>query len=78
MITLGFPYRSVGQTVATGYDDPEKYFQAMIWAAEQYSRDLIRKICPHVVLGAVDFGGEFRLPEGEFEAAFIASFPVKT
>lgn len=79
MITVGFPCRNVGQTVATGYDDPEKYFQAMIWTAEQYDWDLIPEICPHVVLGSVDFGGGFRLPEGELEGALvITSFPVKT
>lgn len=79
MITVGFPCRNTGQSVAVGYAEPEKYFQAFLWTAEQYGWDLFPQNCPHTVLGGPDFGGQIRLPEGEFEGALIVtSFPVNT
>ena len=77
MIAVGFPCKNAGLSVAVGYADPEKYFHAFSWAAEQYGWDLFPQNCPHTVLGAADFGGEIRLPEGEFEGALVVtSFPV--
>ncbi len=77
MITVGFPCVNMGRAVAAGYEDPDTYFHAFSWAAEQYGWDLIPQNCPHIVLGAPDFGGDMRLPEGEFEGAMVVtSFPV--
>lgn len=79
MITVGFPCRNVGLPVAVGYSEPEKYFKAFLWTAEQYRWDLFPQCCSHTVLGAADFGGEIRLPKGEFEGALVVtSFPVNS
>jgi uroporphyrinogen decarboxylase len=79
MITVGFPCRNAGHPVAAGYDDPETYFHSFLWTAEQYGWDLYPQNCPHVVLGAADFGGKVRLPERELEGTLVVtSFPVSS
>lgn len=77
MITVGFPCKNAGQPITAGYDNPEIFFQAFIWTAEQYGWDMIPQNCPHIVLGARDFGGDVRLPSGEYEGALVVrSYPV--
>ncbi len=79
MITVGFPCRNAGIKVSVGYSDPEKYYQAYVWTADQYGWDTIPGTCPHVVFGATDFGGEARLPEGEYEGGMVITRnPVET
>ncbi|MBW1802786.1 MAG: hypothetical protein JRJ85_18885, partial [Deltaproteobacteria bacterium] len=78
MIAVGFNCRNAGQSLATSYSEPAKYFDAALWTAEQYGWDLFPQHCPHTVLGAPDFGGDARLPEGEFEGAMVVtSFPIQ-
>jgi len=78
MIALGFPCRNSGYPISAAYNDPEKYFEAMSWAASMYEWDMIPLTLRHTVLGAVDFGGKARFPSGEFEGAIvIESHPVK-
>ena len=78
-MSTGFNTRNAGYTVADAYDDPEKSFQAMVWTTEQYGWDPIPQYAGHTVLGAWDFGGDVRLPQGEYEGALIVkSYPVKT
>ena len=77
--SLGFNTRNIGYTVAEAYDDPVKSFYAFIKTSEQYGWDQILQCFRHTVLGAMDFGGEVRLPKGEYEGALIVvSHPVKT
>lgn len=77
-MSTGFNTKNAGYTVKDAYDDPEKSFYAMVWTTEQYGWDPIPQYSGHTVLGAMDFGGEVRLPEGEFEGALvIKSYPVK-
>jgi uroporphyrinogen decarboxylase len=71
MVTIGFPCRNGGLKVAAGYSEPETFFQALFWTGEQYGWDLIPSTCPHIVMGAVDFGGKMRLPEGEYEGGLV-------
>ena len=79
MITAGFVCKNIGRGVADAYGDPETYFDAFLWTAEQYGWDLNPQNCPHTVLGAPDFGGDVRLPTGEFEGAIvITSYPVQS
>jgi uroporphyrinogen decarboxylase len=73
-----FSSKNVGYTVTTAYGDPEKSHHAMVWTAEQYGWDLIPHTFGQTVLGALDFGGEVRLPEGEEGAMVVESYPVKT
>jgi uroporphyrinogen decarboxylase len=70
---------NAGYPVTTAYGDPEKSFNAMLWAAEQYGWDPVPQVFGHTVLGALDFGGKFRLPKGEYEGGIIVEcHPVKT
>lgn len=79
MITVGFPCRNAGQPITAGYDNPEIFFQSFNWTAEQYGWDMVPQNCPHIVLGARDFGGEVRLPSGEYEGALVVkSYPVNS
>jgi uroporphyrinogen decarboxylase len=73
-----FSSRNAGYTVSTAFGDPEKSFHAMVWTAEQYGWDLIPHTFGQTVLGALDFGGEVRLPEGEEGALVVESYPVRT
>jgi uroporphyrinogen decarboxylase len=77
-MSTGFNTINAGYSVKDAYDDPDKSFNAMVWTTEQYGWDPIPQYSGHTVLGAMDFGGEVRLPEGEFECALVTkSCPVK-
>ena len=78
-MSTGFNTRNAGYSVADAYNDPEKSFRAMQWTSEQYGWDPIPQYAGHTVLGVMDFGGEVRLPKGEYEGALVVkSHPVKT
>ncbi|MCF8080755.1 MAG: hypothetical protein K9K88_15865 [Desulfobacterales bacterium] len=73
----GFNTRNAGHTVAHAYQDPKKSFADMQWTTEQYGWDPIPQYAGHTVLGAWDFGGEVRMPAGEFEGALVVTrYPV--
>ncbi len=77
-MSTGFNTRNAGYTVADAYDNPEVSFQAMKWTSEQYGWDPVPQYSGHTVLGAWDFGGEVRLPQGEYEGALVVtSYPVQ-
>ena len=79
MLSPVFSSRNAGYTATIAYGDPEKSFNAMQWTAEQYGWDPIFQHFGHTVLGAWDFGGAVRLPQGEFEGGMVVeSYPVKT
>lgn len=74
-----FACRNAGLLPAIAYVDPERAFYAMQWAADQYRWDLIPQVVRHTVVEALDFGGDVRLPQGEYEGAMVVqSFPVKS
>ncbi len=78
-MSTGFNTRNAGYTVADAYIDPEKSFLGMLWTTEQYGWDPIPQYSGHTVLGVMDFGGEVRLPQGEYEGALVVkSHPVQT
>ncbi|MBN2032565.1 MAG: hypothetical protein JW836_04750 [Deltaproteobacteria bacterium] len=77
-MSTGFNTRNAGHTVADAYQDPEKSFSDMQWTSEQYGWDPIPQYAGHTVLGAWDFGGKVRMPQGEFEGALVVSeYPVQ-
>jgi uroporphyrinogen decarboxylase len=79
MFATVFSSINAGCTVTTAYGDPEKSFHAMVWTAEQYGWDPIFQHFGHTVLGSWDFGGEVRLPKGEYEGGMVTeSYPVKS
>ena len=74
-----FSSRNAGYSATTAYGDPQKSFEATLWTAEQYGWDPVFEYCGHSVLGALDFGGDVRLPQGEYEGGMVTlSCPVKT
>ena len=78
-MSTGFNTKNAGFTVADAYEDPDKSFRAMIWTTDQYDWDPIPQYAGHTVLGAWDFGGEVRMPTGEYEGALVVvSYPVKS
>ena len=78
MMCTGFNTVNAGMTVTDAYADPEKSFEAMQWTTEQYGWDPVPQYAGHTVLGAWDFGGDVRLPEGEYESALmVKSHPVR-
>jgi uroporphyrinogen decarboxylase len=65
---LGFCARNVGFPVAAIYVDPEESFLAQFKTREQYGWDS-EPFYGYASYGSWEFGGEIRLPEGEFEQA---------
>jgi uroporphyrinogen decarboxylase len=65
---LGFCAKNVGYPVATIYSDPEKSFQAQLWTREQYGYDS-EPFYGYASYGGWEFGGEIKLPDGEYEQA---------
>jgi uroporphyrinogen decarboxylase len=65
---LGFCAKNVGYPVATIYSDPEKSFRAQVWTREQYGYDS-EPFYGYASYGGCEFGGEIKLPGGEYEQA---------
>jgi uroporphyrinogen decarboxylase len=77
-MSTGFNTRNAGHTVADAYQNPERSFDDMQWTSEQYGWDPIPQYAGHTVLGAWDFGGKVRMPQGEFEGALVVTeYPVQ-
>ena len=76
--STGFNTKNAGFSVADAYTDPEKSFESMMWTTEQYGWDPIPQVAGHTLLGAWNFGGQVRLPKGEYEGALmVMDTPVK-
>lgn len=65
---LGFCAKNVGYPVATIYSDPLKSFKAQMWTREQYGYDS-EPFYGYASFGGWEFGGEIKLPRGEYEQA---------
>ncbi len=77
-LSIGFNTVKTGSTITEAYADPEKSFHAFLKVVEEYGWDQILQCFRHTVNGADDFGGEVRLPKGEYEGALVLkSHPVK-
>jgi len=77
-MSTGFNTWNAGYAVADAFEDPEKAFHGMLWTTEQYGWDPIPQYSGHTLLEILDFGGEARLPKGEFEGALVnKSHPVQ-
>jgi uroporphyrinogen decarboxylase len=65
---LGFCAKNVGYPVATIYNDPEKSMWAQLCTREQYGYDS-EPFYGYASYGGWEFGGEIKLPDGEYEQA---------
>jgi uroporphyrinogen decarboxylase len=65
---LGFCGKNVGLPVATIYSDPEKSFWAQNCTRKQYGYDS-DPFYGYASYGGAEFGGEIKLPLGEYEQA---------
>jgi uroporphyrinogen decarboxylase len=75
----GFNALNAGYRVREVLENPEKCFQAAVWTANLYDWDPMPQTPGHTVWGAIDFGGETRLPQGRCESSLIiTSHPVKS
>ena len=78
-MSTGFNTWNAGYAVSDAFEDPAKAFYGMLWTSEQYGWDPIPQYSGHTVLGILDFGGEVRLPKGEYEGSLILkSHPVQS
>jgi len=75
---IGFCARNVGYTIADMYADPIKSYQAQAWTFEQYGIDGGPDY-GYASYGGWEFGGEVKMPEGEWQQApSHVTFPVNT
>jgi len=65
---LGFCARNVGYPVSAIYNDPEKSLEAQVLTREQYGYDS-EPFYGYASFGGWEFGGEIKLPEGQYEQA---------
>jgi uroporphyrinogen decarboxylase len=81
IMAWGSPFGTynAGYSVTEAFDNPEKAFNATLWTWELYGWEPVGLIFGPTVLGAMDFGGEVRSPQGEYEGSeIIKSNPVQT
>jgi uroporphyrinogen decarboxylase len=65
---LGFCAKNVGYPLSSTYGHPEKSLQAQLWTQEQYGYDS-EPFFGYASYGGYEFGGEIRLPDGEYQQA---------
>jgi len=77
--SLGFNTVRTGDTITDAYADPEKSFKGYLSVCERYGWDQILQFYCHTLLGAWDFGGQIRMPQGEYESGVIVTaYPVQS
>ena len=75
--SLGFNTLRTGGTITDAYTDPEMSFKSYIAVCDRYGWDQILQFYCHTLLGALDFGGRIRMPQGEYEIGVIVTdYPV--
>ncbi len=75
---LGFCARTVGYTVKSVYDDPQKSLEAQLWTAEQYGFEPI-VMFGYASYGGWEFGGDIKWPITEWEGApSVGRHPVES
>lgn len=77
--SLGFNTVRSGGTITDAYDDPEMSFKGYLAVCDRFGWDQILQFYCHTLLGALDFGGQIRMPRGEYECGVIVTaYPVKS
>ncbi|MCB2225449.1 MAG: hypothetical protein KQH53_02140 [Desulfarculaceae bacterium] len=70
-MSVGFNALCAGYTVGEILVDPDKCFQASLWTGAMMDWEPMPHYPSHSVWGAIDFGGELRLPQGPYESSLI-------
>ncbi len=80
LISSSFAARNVGYTVASSFIDPEMSFWSQLWTQEMYgSDDIPRPSIGGAVRSTWTFGGEIKLPAGEYsQAPSAVRYPVQS
>jgi uroporphyrinogen decarboxylase len=75
---VGVCAKTVGMPIARMYDDAEKSFWAQMWTWEMYGYDAF-PMFGYASYGGWEFGGDIKMPEGEFaQAPVVSRFPAQT
>lgn len=78
-MSVGFNAVNAGYRVREIMEDAGKCFQAALWTAQMYDWEPMPQYPGHTVWGAIDFGGEVRMPSGRYESSLIiTSHPVQS
>jgi uroporphyrinogen decarboxylase len=67
-MAAGFAARNAGFPIAVMYSDPLRCLQSQLWTAQQYGAEPTAAM-GYASYGAWEFGGEVRMPTGQFEGA---------
>ena len=80
LLSSPFAARNVGYSVASSYSDPEMSFWSQVWTREMYgSDDIPRPTFGGTVSNTWAFGGEIKLPSGEYSQAPTAiRYPIES
>jgi uroporphyrinogen decarboxylase len=78
LFARGFCARSTGVSLNDFYTNPKKSLEAQIWVAQMYGQDENLKF-GFASAAAWDFGGEIKMPAGEFDQTpIVTRFPVES
>jgi len=68
LFSFGFASRNVGYSLSSMYEEPEKSFWAQVWTNEMYGATYFTYY-PGGAFPAREFGGEVKMPEGQYSMA---------
>jgi uroporphyrinogen decarboxylase len=78
-MSVSFSAVCAGYTVGETLVDADKCFEASLWTSSMMGWEPIPHYPSHSVWGAIDFGGDVRLPQGPYESSLIITrHPVET
>jgi uroporphyrinogen decarboxylase len=78
-MSVSFGAVCAGYTVSDTLEEPDKCFEASLWTSSMMGWEPMPHYPSHSVWGAVDFGGDVRMPKGPYESSLIITrHPVET
>ena len=78
LFARGFSARNAGIPLKDFYTNPQKSLQAQIWTSQMYGQDENTKF-GFASAAAWDFGGDIKMPEGEFDQTpIVTRYPVES
>jgi uroporphyrinogen decarboxylase len=70
-MSVGFSAVCAGHTVGEALADADKCFEASLWTGAMMGWEPMPHYPSHSVWGAIDFGGQVRMPAGPYESSLI-------